>query len=247
MNDGPEPILGNSIQLTRISDVVSRHDPDAPWFEVIISDGRNRVMIISGPPGTPPDPHIHADYNEWWIAVGGTTRWQIGQYEPLLATFGDVVMAPAGYSHDIRPKGVGAALRLAVSHPNSNHDIRGVAPAREVPVEYALSPPNLIHTKPGLLGRERGADAAWSQVVVKDNRNIATLIQDVPGDTSPDERDVASDEWWLMLEGTATVYVGEEAVLDVASGDIVLVEAGTRYRLDTTGDTPSRRIQVTAP
>ena len=77
--------LGNDIQLVRMRELVSRHDPDSPWSEAIISDGRNRVMLISGPPGTPPDPHIHADFNEWWVGAGGTTQWQIGQYEPLLA------------------------------------------------------------------------------------------------------------------------------------------------------------------
>jgi mannose-6-phosphate isomerase-like protein (cupin superfamily) len=116
-----------------------------------------------------------------------------------------------------------------------------------VPVEYNLSPPNLIHTRTDLLGRDREAGAEWSQVVVKDNRNLATMIQDVPGGESRVAREAMSDEWWLMLEGTATVHVEEDVVLDVETGDIVLVEAGTHYGLRTTGEAPSRRILVTAP
>ena len=247
MPDGTKAALGNGIQLTRIADIVSRHDPSSPWFEVIINDGRNRVGLISGPPGTPPDPHIHPDYNEWWISAGGTTQWQVGQYEPLLATFGDLVMAPAGYSHDIRPKGTGAALRIAVTHPNSNHDIRGIAPCRKVPVEYDMPMPNLIHTRLDSVRQKQPTDAAWSQAVIRDNRNIATILQDLPESPSPDEMEPMNDEWWVMLKGTATLRTQEGPALDVEAGDIVLVEEGTRYRLSTTGDTPSLRILVSAP
>ena len=160
MADGIAESTGGDIQLTRLGEVVARHDSTGAWSEVIISDGRNRVILISGPPGTPPDPHLHPDYNEWWISAGGTTQWQIGQYEPLRATYGDIVIAPAGYSHDIRPKGTEAALRLAVSHPNSNHDIRGVAPSRHVPIHYDLPPPNLIHTRMDRIRGMHGADSA---------------------------------------------------------------------------------------
>ena len=243
------PDRSATAHLIAIKDIVARHDPDSSWFEPIISDGRNRVMLISGPPGTPPDPHLHPDYNEWWISAGGTTQWQIGQYEPLLATFGDVVIAPAGYSHDIRPKGTGAALRIAVSHPNSNHDIRGVAPCRNVPIEYEMPTPNLIHTRLDSTIQRNGTDNEWSQIVIKDHRNLATIIQDLPGSESPAAREPAGDEWFLMLRGTATLHTQGDASLDldVEAGDIVLAEGGTRYRITTVGATPSVRILVSAP
>jgi mannose-6-phosphate isomerase-like protein (cupin superfamily) len=214
---------------------------------VIINDGRNRVALISSPPGTPPDPHIHPDYNEWWISVGGATQWQIGQYEPLVAGWGDIVVAPAGYSHDIRPKGDVPGVRLVATHPNSNHDIRGVAPSRTVPVEYDLALPNLIHTRFDWLKRHLGANTAWTQDVVRDNRNLVQVVQDLPNARKPEQRESMGDEWWVMLEGEAFLSTGESPGLDLTAGDIALVEAGTPYRILTTGNAPSVRVFVRAP
>ena len=246
MADTLAETTGGDIQLTRLGDVVARHDPAGPWSEVIISDGRNRVILISGPPGTPPDPHIHPDYNEWWISVGGTTQWQVGQYEPLRATYGDIVIAPAGYSHDIRPKGAEAALRLAVSHPNSNHDIRGVAPSRQVPIDYSLPLPNLVHCRLDRITALHGLDTAWSEVAVRDTRNVGTFIKDTPGGTSP-ERRPTGDEWSIMLSGTAEVVTGGSPVVGLEAGDIVLVESATPYQVRTTGNSPALRVMVSPP
>ena len=241
------PSIDDRIQFLRIGEIASGYDPASAWSQVIISDGRNRVALISSPPGTPPDPHIHPDYNEWWICVGGATQWQIGQYEPLLGRWGDIVVAPAGYSHDIRPKGAGPGLRLVATHPNSNHGIRGVAPSRTVPVEYDLPMPNLIHTRFDWLKRRLGDSAAWSQDVIRDNRNHVQVIQDLPDGREPEEREAIGDEWWVMLEGDAALHIGESSKLNLTAGDIAMVETGTRYRMLTTGNTPSVRVLVKAP
>ena len=173
----------SGVQFTRTKDLAAERDAGGSWYEVVVSDGRNRVGLICALPGTPPDPHIHPDYNEWWINLGGTTQWQIGQYEPLLAEWGDIVIAPAGYCHDIRSKGTGLARRLHVSTPNSNHDIRGVSPTRFVPIDYDLPMPNLLHTRFGCLREQNGYDAAWTQVVVRDSRNTSTIISQLPGNS----------------------------------------------------------------
>ena len=38
---------------------------------VLIQDGRNRATVITSPGGSPGDPHIHPDFNEWFMAFGG--------------------------------------------------------------------------------------------------------------------------------------------------------------------------------
>ena len=50
-------------------------------------------------------PHLHSDFNEWWLEMGGQTSWQIGEYEPVVAEFGDLVIAPCGQRHDIQAVG----------------------------------------------------------------------------------------------------------------------------------------------
>jgi mannose-6-phosphate isomerase-like protein (cupin superfamily) len=234
----------DGVQIVRVKDLKTERDAGGSWYEVVVMDGRNRVGLICALPGTPPDPHIHPDYNEWWINVGGTTQWQIGQYESVLAEWGDVVIAPAGYSHDIRSKGTSHARRLHVSTPNSNHDIRGVSPTRFVPVDYGLPKPNLLHTRFKDLQDQNGAGVAWSQIVVQDNRNTATIIQELPGNVS-EERTPTRDEWWVMLGGTATLRTAA-GDLEMIEGDIVVVEPGTKYAVTTTGETSSVRILVTA-
>ena len=91
-----------NLRLAQHSEIMGRHGDGERWAERLIDDGRNLAVWISAPPGTPPDPHIHPDFNEWWIALDGRTQWQIGQYEPIVAEWGDIIMAPAGFSHDIR-------------------------------------------------------------------------------------------------------------------------------------------------
>ncbi|MXY44793.1 MAG: hypothetical protein F4Y50_12200 [Dehalococcoidia bacterium] len=233
----------DGMQFIRTKDLAAERDAGGSWYEVVVMDGRNRVGLICALPGTPPDPHIHPDYNEWWINLGGTTQWQIGQYEPLLAEWGDIVIAPAGYCHDIRSKGTGLARRLHVSTPNSNHDIRGVSPTRFVPIDYGLPMPNLLHTRFADLRESNGHEAAWSQVVVHDSRNTAKIISQLPG-TASDQRTPSRDEWWVMLAGDAVVRTSGGDI-DTIEGDIVVAEPGTTYTVETTGDIPSVRILVT--
>ena len=235
----------DNVQLTSLTELQSTRDSGGAWYEVVVMDGRNRVGLICALPGTPPDPHIHPDYNEWWINIGGQTQLQLGQYEPLLATWGDIVIAPAGYCHDIRSKGTEHARRLHVSHPNSNHDIRGIAPNRYVPVDYSVPMPNLLHTRYEDLRGKNGLQVAWSQVIVEDGRNRATMVQACTGDTTEPHKS-QTDEWWVLLDGTASLHTNKGDV-HMARGDIVLVEGNTSYSVTTTSTEPSVRIVVTAP
>ena len=227
------------IQHMNVDAIASKYDSNGEWFEIIINDGRNRVAVISGPPGTPPDPHIHADYNEWWINVGGKTQWQIGQYKPFIAGWGDVVIAPAGYCHDIRPKGTGPGLRIVATHPNSNHDVRGIAPSRLIPVEYELPMPNLIHTRYSWLKKMLGTDTDWKQPIVDDNRNLLQIIQSATKSKQSDQRIASGDEWFVVLEGTTAIETDRQSNLNLVTGDIVLVESGTKYRVQNTGNDTS--------
>ena len=64
--------------------------------------------------------------------------------------------------------------------------------------------PNLLHTRFESLRERNGCDAAWSQVVVQDSRNTATIISQLPGTVS-DERTPSRDEWWVVLAGEAVM------------------------------------------
>ena len=234
-------------KITRRAELMGRHPADRPWAEMLISDGRNHAVWISGPPGTPPDPHIHPDFNEWWIALDGKTRWQIGQYEPIVAEWGDVVMAPAGFCHDIRPWAGGQAVRLGVTHPESNHDIKGIAPCRLIPVDPGLDPPNLIHTSlKGLLDRH-GSDRGWKEVVILDERNRALVTHEMPGTKNRRTWHPNMRKWWVVLDGELEWSIGDDEPVLAKRGDAVFVGSETPHEIRTVGNSPSVRITITAP
>lgn len=236
-----------NLRITRHAEIMGRHDPSEGWAERVTEDGRNRSVWISGPPGTPPDPHIHPDFNEWWIALDGHTQWQIGQYEPVLSDWGDIIMAPAGYAHDIRPKGDLQSIRFGVTHPNSNHDIKGVPPARLIPVDEGQTNPNLIHTKLSSLIDRNGTSSNWVEAAVSDNRNYAIYTHEVPETASGPTSHPAEDRWWVVLQGQIEWSIDYEESVTAGAGDVVFIDQGKSYSMKTVGDEPSIRITIAAP
>ena len=99
-----ERIVSSEPLHIRISDVVARHG-DPPWAERILHDGRNDAVLICDAPGGENDPHVHPDFVEWWIVLQGEMVWEIGDYPPVRASKGDVVMAPRGRRHAIKTVG----------------------------------------------------------------------------------------------------------------------------------------------
>ena len=99
-----------------------------------ILDGRNRAAAISSPAGAPSDPHLHADFHEWWIVMKGEVAYDIGEYEQVVASFGDIVIAPCGYRHDIKPWKGNQCVRMVVGMNDSNHDLKGLPHPRTLPI-----------------------------------------------------------------------------------------------------------------
>ncbi|MDA1258680.1 MAG: cupin domain-containing protein [Chloroflexi bacterium] len=241
------PAKTTNLTVTRHADVMGRHPVASRWSETLLEDGRNRVVWISGPPGTPPDPHIHPDFNEFWVLLDGKTRYQIGQYEPVDAEWGDIVIAPAGFSHDIRPIEGDQAIRLGVTHPNSNHDIKGVEPSRYIPVDEGLSPPNLIHTSLKRLLDRHGSGDNWKELAVLDSRNRALITHELPGTVNRRYWHPDMDKWWVVLAGEIEFSISDDAPVTAGPGDLVFVPGGTSHNLMTIGDKPSIRLTMTAP
>ena len=236
-----------NLRLSRHADVMARHGEGERWAEILIEDGRNRSVWISGPPGTPPDPHIHPDFNEFWVALDGRTQWQIGQYEPVLSEWGDIIMAPAGFAHDIQPKEGVQAIRLGITHPNSNHDIKGVAPCRLIPVEEGQANPNLIHTKLKDFRSRNGTTSSWVEEAVSDNRNYATYSHELAATSSDPMFHTDENRWWVVLQGKIEWSIDGEDSVVAEAGDVVFVEQGKNYSISTISNDPSIRITIAAP
>ena len=60
-----------------------------------------------------------------------------------------------------------------------------------------------------------------------------------PGVTTERHR-LGVDEWYLILEGSGTVSVGDDAPRHVSAGDVVTIPAGTPQQIENSGDSDLR-------
>jgi len=235
-----------NLPVTHLDELIARHSEER-WVEIPVRDGRNRAIVIHAPPGTPGDAHLHPDYNEWWVILGGEINWQIGEYEPVTAREGDIVIAHCGARHDIQPTGTAPTIRLAVSAPHSNHDLKGVPPSRQMAVRRDLEPPNLTHTPLEWMFERHGRDRAWAEEVVLDQRNRANMVYQLPGESNRPHWHPGFDEWWVVLKGELDWTIGDREPVRARKGDLVFVGEGYRHGITTVGDEPSVRLAVTTP
>lgn len=212
-----------------------------------VLDGRNRAAAISSPAGAPSDPHLHADFHEWWIIMAGEVAYEIGEYEQIVASFGDIVIAPCGYRHDIKPHKGDQCIRMVVGLEDSNHDLKGLPHPRILPIPEDWEPPNMIHTRLEYMIERHGLETNWGEVVLLDQRNRVNMIHSLPGQSNRPHWHPDMDEWWFVAKGQIEWKVGDEGPFVAGRGDIVFVEAGYSHEITTVGDESSIRYAVTTP
>lgn len=212
-----------------------------------VLDGRNRAGAISSPAGGPSDPHLHADFHEWWIIMKGEVGYEIGEYEQVIGKFGDIVLAPCGYRHDIKPHKGDQCIRLVVGFEDSNHDLKGLPHPRTLPIPTDWVPPNMIHTSLDWMIERHGLDSNWAEEVLLDQRNRVNMIHTLPGSTNRPHWHPDMDEWWFVAKGEVEWKVGGDEPFVAKRGDIVFVGAGYSHAIRTVGDESSIRYAVTSP
>ena len=213
---------------------------------ILIQDSRNRMSVISSPGGSPGDPHLHDDFNEWWIVFGGEMRYRVGEYEPFLAHFGDIVVAPCGYRHDPRAWKGDMCMRMVIGKPGSNHDLKGLEPARTIPLDDRWEPPNRILTPLQYMIDRHGINEPWSETVILDQRNRVEMVHELPGN------DIASvagvgESWWVVLHGSVQYQIGDEAPFVAGKGSVVYAEQGIERNISVTGDESAILVEILEP
>jgi quercetin dioxygenase-like cupin family protein len=241
-----ERIISAQPMHIRIAEVVARHG-DPPWAERLLSDGRNDAVLICNAPGQQNDAHVHPDFNEWWVVLAGELIWEIGDYPPIRATRGDVIMAPRRQRHAIRTIGTEISLRLGITKPDSNHHSNGSRSNILKPPPEQSGPPNMLRTTlDGML--QQFGQPPWATPILLDDRNSANLICHGPGMTNNAHWHPDFNEWWTILGGDLTWRVGEDRpIIHAAEGDIVFVPEGMRHHISSVGDGISFRLAVTTP
>jgi len=214
---------------------------------VTARDGRNRMAAISSPAGAPSDPHLHHDFHEWWIIMEGEVSYQIGEYEPVIAKFGDIVIAAAGYRHDIKPWKGDQCVRLVVGKESSNHELKGTPHPRTLPMPTDWAPPNMIHTSLEWMIERHGLDENWGEQVVLDQRNRLNMIHTLPGSSNTPHWHPDMDELWFIAKGSCEWTVDDDEPFIANKGDLVFVGAGRLHGIRTIGDESSIRYAMTSP
>ena len=220
-----------AVKVIKHNEIMSKHENEERWAENVLVNESHRAVWIVAPEGTPPDPHIHPDFNEFWIALDGSTRWQIGQYEPLETEWGDVVMAPAGFSHDIRPMRGKTNLRVGISHPDSNHDIKGIVPCRFIPIEQDYTSNNLVHSKLSEIIKHNGENKDWKVMVISDERSKVYTTQQINNINQKMETESEGEIHWIfIIEGELQIkYDSQE--FNLQRGDIISLDKLSNYEL----------------
>ena len=212
---------------------------------IMVTDSRNRMAIISSPGGSPGDPHLHDDFNEWWVVYGGEMRYRIGEYEPFKAHFGDIVVAPCGYRHDPRAWRGDMCMRMVIGKSGSNHDLKGIEPARTIPLEDHWEPPNRIFTPLGYMIERHGLDENWRETVILDQRNRVEMWHVMPGDPM-DSLSMDEEAWWVVLRGNVTFWLDGETV-NAGQGDVVYSGQGESSCFSVRANESAIFIEVLEP
>ena len=226
-------------------EIMGNHAVGERWSEGLVNDEIHKGVWICAPEGTPPDPHIHPDFNEWWVALDGKTRWQIGQYEPAVAQWGDLIMAPAGFSHDIRPWDGKTCVRFGVSKPGGNHDIKGIEPCRFIPIETNFNTPNLIHTKFNVIKNNYDNSKNWTHKAIDDERNTGTYIHLSPKKEIEIKEEAYINAWFILLEGKVDSYDENNKLLYSSNkGDLVYLPRKNTSKILNVTDSSSYIILI---
>ena len=212
---------------------------------ILIKDSRNRATVITSPGGAPGDPHIHPDFNEWFMAFGGVMGFLVGEYTPFRATFGDITVAPCGYRHTPLPWYGDMCMRLVCTKPGSNHDIKGIEPSRNVRLDPDWEPPNRILTPLPYMIERHGLDANWQESVLLDQRNRVEMFNVLPG-ASAESVNGDSESWWVVLKGNVRFEIAGD-VVDASKGSVLYSGDGEFSAITATGPGPGIFVEVADP
>ncbi len=173
-------------------------------------------------------------------------RYRVGEYEPFKAHFGDIVVAPCGYRHDPRAWKGEMCMRMVTGKPDSNHDLKGLEPARTIPLDDRWEPPNRIFTPLDYMIDRHGLDARWQETVISDPRNHVEMFHGMPGDKIATVNE-NSNTWWVVLSGQLNYQLGNDSPFTASKGGVVYSSAGEERNITIGNDESAILIEVVDP
>ena len=106
--------------------------------------------------------------------------------------------------------------------------------------------PNMLHTRVSEIVKEMG-EPPWSKRIIKDERNLVTLIANNPGTGNRPHWHRDFDEYWVILEGELQWELTGGAVIRAKKDEIVFVPRGAVHHIQNVGNGLSLRLAFALP
>jgi mannose-6-phosphate isomerase-like protein (cupin superfamily) len=108
-------------------------------------------------------------------------------------------------------------------------------------------PPNKAHTKlTDVLAKHKGQQS-WTEVVVHDHLFHGEYISLAPGAKTPRRFHQDHRVWWVVQDGQMRVTIEGQEPFVASKGFMIQVPKRLIYSIETVGDRPSLRFEVTNP
>src|SRR5262245_34076520 len=264
----PNPFVPPHKPLTKLADLVARHQHDRSWSETIVDDNLFHGEYIAMAPGVKTPRRFHQDNRAFWIVQDGQIRFTIEGQQPFVATRGFLVQVPKRLVYSMETVGDKPSLRFEVTMANSKtmypidetpapvpgvkFERTSVAAAKgsydeaNVPyIDYNLTIAG--HPKPKKNPDQFVGDAHDGGYV---NVGIANIIRGDPT-KQPAARDddlghlhVTGPEFWFILEGQMEFKIGAVPLFVADQGDIVYAPAQTWHRVRFAGTGMATRLAI---
>jgi len=138
---------------------------------------------------------------------------------------------------------VTAALGLYSSLPAQQNQILVWVPMPEKPNPFVA--PNKPLTRLADLRAKHAKDKSWTEVVVNDALFHGEYISMAPGAKTPRRYHPDNRAWWIIQDGQIRFTIEGQEPFIASKGFLVQVPHRNVYSMETVGDKPSLRFEVT--
>lgn len=258
--------------VTRLSEVLAKHQGQQSWTEPVFSDHIWEGAYISMAPGVRTPRRMFQDHRVFWFVQDGQIRFDIEGQEPFIATKGFMVQVPKRLLYSMETVGDRPSLRFEVTMAKAGvlypldetpPEIPGVVYERvevanakgsyddaNVPyIDY-----NLVMAGGTLQKRNPTQFVGPAHVAPESgytNAGLANIIRGtapttpMPGPGSGHTH-LGGPEAWFVLEGQQEVRFGHLPIMIADQGDVIYVPEGWYHNLRHYGPGSSTRVALVA-
>lgn len=137
-----------------------------------------------------------------------------------------------------------AALAFAAIPASAQNGILYAWAPRPVPMTAWTAPNKPIWRLSEIVAAHKG-EASWHQTIVKDQDYTGTYIQMAPGEKTRPQFWADDRVFWYIADGQVRFTIQGQQPLVASKGFLVQVPFRTPYSLETVGNAPSLRFEVT--